>query len=473
MFKRTMALGLAVVMMLSVFTGCGINDLGYLNLARELSKLKQFQFENNTSFEISEEAADDNYSVSLELSGEADIEDLDSIYMNLDLDFSINGLKTAGPINFVIDQNKVYVSKNLVLEMLTFDDMLNDEEESSEVIEDIYSNSLKDVEYIMLADLEEYYDVDYKENYDAMQEDAFSYITAAFKGFDSKVITKISGGYSMKLTPQSTVEFIKRLVSYMCDNRERVFDETVKYVEKLYSSTSFEDMTEEEKEELIAELKDSRQDFYDFLDEAELMLEQDILSEYEAMVDGSQIKQDIYKSGSSYVEESYAKIVYEGIEFINLSSKTTVTPAAVTKKSVEGGFITAEELEEIYNRTENMLNPAQTMSIQWYSDDYDTQIDITRKNGKTDWDSQPYTIVDNRVYLPLRYIGETFGEEVYWDNDARKAYVLRGDLRIDMTGIIVDSRTMVKVRDFEKLGYKINYTQDGTWSTAVIEKQSH
>jgi hypothetical protein len=42
-----------------------------------------------------------------------------------------------------------------------------------------------------------------------------------------------------------------------------------------------------------------------------------------------------------------------------------------------------------------------------------------------------------------------------------------------MTGIIVDSRTMVKVRDFEKLGYKINYTQDGTWSTAVIEKQSH
>jgi len=52
----------------------------------------------------------------------------------------------------------------------------------------------------------------------------------------------------------------------------------------------------------------------------------------------------------------------------------------------------------------------------------------------------------------------------------RKAYVIRGNEKIDMTGVIVDSRTMVKVRDFEKLGYKITYTLDGDFSTAVIEK---
>ena len=129
-----------------------------------------------------------------------------------------------------------------------------------------------------------------------------------------------------------------------------------------------------------------------------------------------------------------------------------------------------EEAEGLYEKTENKINPAQTMQLSWYADVYDLDVDITRKSGKTDWNTQPYTIIENRVYLPLRYIGETFGEEVYWDNDARKAYVMRGNEKIDMTGVIVESRTMVKVRDFEKLGYKITYSLDGDISTAVIEK---
>ncbi|MDF2678141.1 MAG: hypothetical protein K0Q97_2481, partial [Bacillota bacterium] len=69
-----------------------------------------------------------------------------------------------------------------------------------------------------------------------------------------------------------------------------------------------------------------------------------------------------------------------------------------------------------------------------------------------------------------RYIGESFGEEVMWDNENKKAYVVRDNVKIDMTGVLVDSTTMVKVRDFEKLGYKIGFTQVNGLSTATIER---
>ena len=39
-----------------------------------------------------------------------------------------------------------------------------------------------------------------------------------------------------------------------------------------------------------------------------------------------------------------------------------------------------------------------------------------------------------------------------------------------MTGVLIDSRTMIKIRDFEKLGYKIDYIQVDGLSTATITK---
>ncbi len=39
-----------------------------------------------------------------------------------------------------------------------------------------------------------------------------------------------------------------------------------------------------------------------------------------------------------------------------------------------------------------------------------------------------------------------------------------------MTGELIDSKTMIKVRDFEKLGYKVDFMQEDNLSTAIIKK---
>ena len=71
-------------------------------------------------------------------------------------------------------------------------------------------------------------------------------------------------------------------------------------------------------------------------------------------------------------------------------------------------------------------------------------------------------VKDNTTYLPLRSIGEACGEEVGWDSEKKLPYVVRDDALIYINGYIDTSagRSYLKVRDFEKLGYTVNYTKD-------------
>ena len=82
-------------------------------------------------------------------------------------------------------------------------------------------------------------------------------------------------------------------------------------------------------------------------------------------------------------------------------------------------------------------------------------------------EGEPYTtttessaeLIDNSVYLPLRQLMENAGYEVSWDGEARKAYVTVDGQKIEMTGTIVNNKTYVKVRDFEKLGATVKYEE--------------
>jgi hypothetical protein len=232
-----------------------------------------------------------------------------------------------------------------------------------------------------------------------------------------------------------------------------------------------EEITEEEKNEVIAELESSRQDFYDFVDEIVLFMEEsDELELATSMFDDSIIKMELYKLNDSYKQVVNSEIVYENVSMGKLISTTTMTPKDVKKIPVTGNTITIEEMEKSYTKAENKVNPVQKIELRWYEDSYDTEVTKYRLEGNTNWDYQPFTIIEGRIYLPLRYIGEAFGEEVDWDNVNKKAYVIRGEEKIDMTGVLVDSKTMVKIRDFDKLGYKIDYIQVEGQSIATIVK---
>jgi hypothetical protein len=474
MGKRIISVLLTGLMLILTLTGCGTNELGYLSLAKETGKLTQYKFLNTTQVEVSKTVAGEDYNINLELKGSANVEDLNSMYLNLDVLIKVNDMGNEFPINFVISDNQVYVSKNAIIEVIKLQEKFDETTENPKVIDELYNIELKDTEYILISDLNEYYNgIEYNANYNDMYDHALDYITSAFKGFDSKLITKINNGYAIELTAESTVSFIERLITYVSENRDQVFDETVKYMENIFNDMNIEDiegMTEADKQTAIEELKASRQEFYDFIDEAVLFIETEEFKSIENMLDRSYIKEEIFKKGSSYVQNIEGELVVEDIIMGNFVTSTELTEAKVESKEVSENYITLESLEELYNKTENKINPVNKIELSWYPESTNAEINKYRLDGKTAWDYKEYALIDERVYLPLRYIGESFGEEVAWDDVNKKAYVVRNNEKIDMTGELINNTTMVKVRDFEKLGYKIEYQQVDGLSIATIVK---
>lgn len=61
-------------------------------------------------------------------------------------------------------------------------------------------------------------------------------------------------------------------------------------------------------------------------------------------------------------------------------------------------------------------------------------------------------------YLPLRKIAEMFGEEVEWDNVNKQVYIVKDGVRIKMDNVVIQNSTAyIKAREFEKLGYVIEW----------------
>lgn len=465
--KKLVSLLLVCLMSITMLTGCGVNDLGYLNLSKETADITEFKFDNQTQVKVSKEIAEKNYNIDLNLKGEANVKDLNKMYASFDLQLKFNGIGIENPVNFKIADNNLYVSKSALLEIAEIQKEIEDNSAYKKVMDELHKNELKNVDYILLTDLgTTYEDTSYKE----LSDKAFNYIKTAFKGFDSKLVTKTAKGYSMELTSEGALAFAENLFKYLSENKELVFDETVKYIADIYSMMEIEDVSEEEIQEIIQVMKDSRQEFYDFVDEAAVMLKSEEVSTYINMVKGSKFKEELYKEGQSYKQKIEASVVYEGTDMGSIVSTTSITPAKIQAEAIKGEVIKAEDLEVMYNNTENKVNPVKKMELEWYEDGIDVQVTNTRQEGNTGFDFKEYTIIDGRIYLPLRYVCETFGEQVEWDNNARKAYIVRGTEKIDMTGTIIDSQTMVKIRDFEKLGYKVNYNQVDGVSTATIEK---
>ena len=110
--------------------------------------------------------------------------------------------------------------------------------------------------------------------------------------------------------------------------------------------------------------------------------------------------------------------------------------------------------------------PVDYMEIQYHNYSNTASAELARIEG-TETTYFEYRIIEDRIYLPLRKICEYFGEEVYWDNEEHKAYIVRGEEKIDMTGTIIEDRTFIKMRDFEKLGYTLDWKDMGNNSYIV------
>ena len=116
-------------------------------------------------------------------------------------------------------------------------------------------------------------------------------------------------------------------------------------------------------------------------------------------------------------------------------------------------------------------NPPVAMKITWQGESGQAQVfvrPVGEAESNTDDGLYDFHNIDGSMYLPMRKICERLGEVVDWDSALGKAYVVRGENKIDMTGTLINGTTFIKIRDFEKLGYLVDYyvDEDGKpWAT--------
>ena len=167
---------------------------------------------------------------------------------------------------------------------------------------------------------------------------------------------------------------------------------------------------------------------------------------------GLPISGDIKLTEDVYVAQNEEEKAEKEFDYIEIKSNTTI-------KNIEEFVLvfdapnTVEDYNKALEKEYNKLDPYKMINITWYDyyQDEPNYSDVERYRtvvednffADYDYDNKQFYIIEGRIYLPMRYIAESFGETVEWDGQARKAYVVRGTEKIDMSGIIYDGTTYI------------------------------
>lgn len=159
------------------------------------------------------------------------------------------------------------------------------------------------------------------------------------------------------------------------------------------------------------------------------------------------------------------KIIDNELNILNVRLNGVIKDSQEYRKKIVSN-IKVEDFIDVFHREYNRLDPIDMIEIDLYEIDSNS-VDIlsyraidTEAFNISDFHSKTAYMIDGIVHLPMRFVVESFGEIVVWENDIKKAYVVRENEKIDMSGIICDGITYIPVNDFEKLGYQIFYEED-------------
>ncbi len=298
-------------------------------------------------------------------------------------------------------------------------------------------------------------------------EEALKLMTAldkAFGDFDSDAFAASGKTYTLKLDNKSCAKLLSDLLAYTVKNTDTVAAALKEYVE---GSTLFEAT---EKQELI----DSLNEFAAIKDEVtdvDIKDLQDTLNEGLTGVDMPKfdLTYDLTKNSStSYTEKMDCSMTMTAAMTGSTSDMKTYMQVESDIKVLNSLTITvptdAVDVEKLIEQGHAKFYPSGVSATIYLDDDYMyyTQYYDCSLLDESGTLNPEVRVINNTTYLPLRAIGEACGEDVFWDSAKKQAYVQQGEKKIYVTGFTdaKAGRSYLKVRDFEKLGYTVDYSAE-------------
>lgn len=361
---------------------------------------------------------------------------------------------------------------------------------------------------------------------------AIRFLTDAYEGFESETVSKIDGGYQITFGMSRLFDTLTNFAEYTYSHRDEIYEKNVYYTNLFYDSLPCPDYETLEKIEKLraADLPDE-QKFIKDTDElynlfhygSQFFNSKEYVMDY---IGGNYFSYSITKNGGSYEKIERGLITFTDPNDENHSENTqlyheqTKTPTNVNVNLPQHAINYSDysiESEAAKNRinpcvgleieTEVILDNSRTHNV-FVNDSFGNIIYTCRypkyklilKNGnieymdmtKTDdniyttdrYTEYGYSIFSDdsgSLYLPLRNYAKALGEEVVWDENTETASIRRGNELITIDGFLLrpgyadNDLYFCRIREFEKLGYTIQYIEDdreseypNIWKNVII-----
>ncbi len=281
-------------------------------------------------------------------------------------------------------------------------------------------------------------------------------LTTVYENYQPNLVTKDANGYTLTMNGTQLINTLPGFLMYSLENSEALSTYITASIDKLTNEDlAALGLTSAQKEQGKASIQ-SFSSLLELNKEASLqqidLMQTELKNNQEQLkgFDGFSMKYTIKEKGADTynlnadmemnLEESGDKIGF------SMNSQSTITAISSFDITVPTAKVMSfTELQKLITKTMNISVDQKTSTY-------------TDRNGEKQ-EQLDAQIIDNYTYLPLRQIATTFDEKVDWDATQNKAYVMRGISKIDMTGTIINERTYIKIRDFNKLGYQIDWDE--------------
>lgn len=455
-------LTLMLVMAVTVLAGCSAAGNGYFDTAKEISNLGQYAFDGKVEVKLNFNdmidqsqmtedelaALDMLQKLSIAYEGQYDAKE-SAYYMDMDLGMG----EYTIPMKCYMTSDTMLIDANSFVETLKA--MGADQAEI-----DATKAAIGSVKWIDVLDME-----------GVMgnllnNKDIFSMSTAiydvlayfkdnSFKNYDPGCFSgNSSQGYTLTINDNNFKTVFNSLVQYSKDNYDAIKADINKQKNNIDNSIfAMIGIDSSYLQQTLDSIKNNN-------DANNLNA---IADEITAMFKGTNLTSTIKKVGNGkYTEVDKGVIVINDLTDENTSLSLTInsTMNCDANKDVNINVPTTDI--STLDKIAAGLKPSVIEGTFYMNDN---QIHLTKTYDASMFNT--YDIVESQAilrnnfnYFPMRQIAEMFGENVVWDKATGEIYVSRDGKKIDMSGFIKDNRTYVKLRDFEKLGYQIDYYKD-------------
>lgn len=307
---------------------------------------------------------------------------------------------------------------------------------------------------------------------------AFDLYKKGFANFTTGLVTEISNGFRIEATGEQVGQMVVSILDYTMQNPEPVLQALEEYI---LASGEMSGFTAQDVSDLKDAFAEAKQDIESV---------RSILTQMKEIVSAT-LQQPAVASalkGFSYkAETTYNHGVCTITEDYVMGNVCTITTKATTQKATSAVTYPANatSLDDLMTQMQELTvkyNPVAGVEVMWILEDESKEAFVSMVREDDDLlfpyvaqeATLSYDVENGRVYLPLRDICDELGIFVTWDKDTKtvSAYLEKEnmDKAVKLETKLIDGTSYVGVREFEKLGYTVTYTNTEGIHEALITK---